>query len=464
MRSRTMLAISTMALGGCMLGPDYQRPKVAVPGEFRGAPPTTESVASTRWQELFADQAMNQMVTAALANNFDLRIAAEHAEQARLQLGITRASQYPFVNANAGFTATRGSSTGASALVPVNTRIRSSFTTLGAALTWELDLWGRLRRLTEASRARYLASEEVRRAVGVSLVANVMETYLQLLEQDMELEISRKTQSIANDSLKLVVLRRERGAASGLDVRQAEQLLYTAGAQSASAERAIAQSENLLSLLQGSAPAAQARERKLAQIAIPGKLPAGAPAALLERRPDIREAEQQLIAANAQIGAARALYFPQLAVSAYAGGESRSLLELFSSPAHVFNIAPTALQAVFRAGQMKSAVRLSEAQQRELLIAYQRTIYTALREVADALAGFDRLREQRMQEERLVETLEGTVRLSELRYKGGLDSYLQVLDAQRNLFNGQLALARLRLQERVSVVQLYRALGGGWSS
>jgi NodT family efflux transporter outer membrane factor (OMF) lipoprotein len=463
MITRTILAISALALSGCMLGPDYRRPKVTVPGEFRGAPATTDSLASTKWQDLFADQTLNEMVSTALANNFDMRIAAERVEQARLQLGITRANLYPFVNGEASFIGTRGSSIGASTLVPAGTNLSSSYTSLGAALSWELDVWGRLRRLSEAARARYLASEEGRRAVGVSLVSNVMETYFQLLEQDLELEISRKTQGIAKDSLGLVELRRQRGAASGLDVRQAEQLLYTAGAQSAAAERAIAQSENLLSLLQGSAPAAQARGRKLEEIPIPAQLPPGLPATLIERRPDIRAAEQNLVAANAQIGAARALYFPQLSLSAFAGGDSRSLMEIFSTPAHVFNVAPGALQSIFHAGQIKNQVRLSEAQQRELLITYQREIYTALREVSDALAGFDRLREQRSQEEQLVHTLEGTVQLSELRYKGGLDSYLQVLDAQRNLFSGQLALARLRLQERVSVVQLYRALGGGWS-
>jgi len=465
--TRTILAVSLLALCGCAMGPNYKRPQLALPGEFRGAPPTASdpaaSIADTKWQDLFPDQTLNQMVSTALAHNFDLRIAAERVEEARAQLGVTRANQYPFVDAQASFSGTRSSSIGANTFVPSGTKLSSSYTSLGAALSWELDIWGRLRRLTEAARASYLASEEGRRAVGVSLVSDVMEGYFQLLEQDLELEISRKTQGIAKDSLNLVELRRQRGAASGLDVRQAEQLLYAAGAQSAAAEHAIAQSENLLSLLQGSAPAAQARGRKLEEIPIPAQLPPGVPSTLLERRPDIREAEQNLVAANAQIGAARALYFPQLSLSAFAGGQSRSLLELASAPARVYSVAPGAVQSIFHAGQIRNQVRLSEAQQRELLITYQRSIYTALREVADALVSFDRLREQRSQEEQLVRTLEDTVRLSELRYRGGLDSYLQVLDAQRNLFNGQLALAQLRLQERVSVVQLYRALGGGWS-
>ena len=464
---RTILAFSLIALSGCAVGPNYKRPQIATPSEFRGAPAAggdpAASIADAKWQDLFPDATLNQMVATALAHNFDLRIAAERVEEARAQLGTTRANQYPFVDVQAGFTGTRGSSVGANTFVPSGTKLQSSYTTLGAALSWELDIFGRLRRLTESARAQFLASEEGRRAVGVSLVSDVMETYFQLLEQDSELEISRKTQGIANDSLKIVELRRQRGAASGLDVRQAEQLLYTASARIAAAERAIAESENMLSLLQGAAPTAQARGRKLEEIPLPAQTPPGLPSALLERRPDIRAVEQNLISANAQIGAARALYFPQLSLSAFAGGQSRSLLDIATAPARVYTIAPGVLQSIFHAGQTRNQVRFTEAQQRELLVTYQRSIYTALREVSDALVSFDRLREQRRQEELLVNTLEETVRLSELRYRGGLDSYLQVLDAQRNLFTGQLALAQLRLQERASVVQLYRALGGGWS-
>lgn len=465
--NRFVLSLSLLGLCGCAVGPNYKRPQIAVPGEFRATPPTpagaNASIAETKWQDLFPDPILNRMVAAALEHNFDLGIAAERVQEARAQLGITRANQYPFVNAQAGYTAQRASSSGVTPFIPSGFNLTSAYTTVGAALSWELDIWGRLRRQTEAARATYLASEEGRRAVAVSLVSDVMETYFQLLEQDSELDISHKTQGIAKDSLGLVELRHQRGAASALDVRQAEQLLYTAGAQSAAAERAIAQSENLLSLLQGSAPAAQARGRKLEEIPIPSQVPPGLPSSLLERRPDIRQAEQNLVAANAQIGAARALYFPSISLSAFLGGESSALLNLASSPARVYNVAPGALQAVFHAGQIRNQVRFSEAQQGELLIAYQRSIYTALREVADAQISFDRMREQRAQEEQLVRTLEETVRLSELRYRGGLDSYLQVLDAQRNLFNGQLNLSQLRLQERALVVQLYRALGGGWS-
>jgi len=452
-------------LSGCAVGPNYHRPQVPVPDAFRNAPPSpgTESIGDTNWQTLFSDDTLNGIVSKSLANNFDLRIAAERAQEARAQLGITRANQYPFLDAQGGLTASRSSSVGASTFLPAGTRLRSAYTTLGAAVSWELDLWGRLRRLTEAARANYLATEEGRHAVQVSLVSDVIDSYFQLLEQDSELDISRKTAASARDSLRIVELRHQQGAASSLDVRQAEQLLYTATARIAAAQRSVAQTENLLSLLQGSAPDAQPRGRKLEDIPVPAQVAPGAPTALLARRPDIRGAEQDLIAANAQIGAARALYFPQISLTAFAGGQSRYLLDIASAPARVYTVAPSALQSIFHAGQIRNQVRLTEAQEREMLVAYQRSIYTALREVADALIGFDRLHEERAQQEQLVATLEDTVRLSELRYRGGLDSFLQVLDAQRNLFSGQLALAQLRLQERVGLVQIYRALGGGWS-
>lgn len=462
---RSLAAILLIALTGCAVGPNYKRPQIALPDRFRGAPAGTAaaSLADSKWQDLFPDDTLRQIVTTALDRNFDLRIAAERVEEARAQLGITRANQFPFVDAQAGFAATQSSSIGSFTFIPAGTKLTAAYTSGAIALSWEADLFGRLRRLTEAARANYLASQDGRRAVRVALVADVIDTYFQLLEQDSELEISRRTRDIAQDNLRLVKLRRERGAASGLDVRQAEQLLYTAAARIAAAERAIAQSEDQLSLLQGGAPAAQSRTRHLEEIAIPVQAPPGLPAEILERRPDIQEAEQALVAANAQIGAARALYFPQIALTASAGGQSRYLLQLLTAPARVYTVAPSAIEAIFHAGQVRNQVRFSQAQQREMLLTYQKTIYTALREVSDALVGFDRLREERDRQEQLVHTLEETVRLSELRYRGGLDSYLQVLDAQRNLFSGQLALAQLRLQERMAVVEIYRALGGGWA-
>ena len=262
--------------------------------------------------------------------------------------------------------------------------------------------------------------------------------YFTLRERDLELEISHNTKRIAEDNLRLVRLRHERGAATGLDVHQAEQLVYTASTQIAQTERDIAETENALSLLLAKAPGDIPRGKGINEFHFPEEIPPGLPSSLLERRPDIRQAEQTLIAANAQIGAARALYFPDISLTGFVEGQSRALTELLTRPAQFSNTTISALAPVFTGGQVRAHVRLSEAQMREMAIAYQKTIYNALREVSDALVGYDRSREQLRQEEMLVNALSETSRLSNLRYRGGLDSYLQVLDADRNLFQGQL--------------------------
>lgn len=467
MRSRiaaVALSAAAIALSGCTVGPNYQRPAVNVPGQYRGETPggAGPSLAETKFAELFKDDELTALITKSLQNNFDVRVSAERILGARAQVAITRANQFPFLDASASFTSARGSSVGSSAFIPAGTNLSSSYTQAGVALSWEVDIWGRYRRLTEAARAQYAATEEARHGVVVSLIGDVSTAYFTLLEQDLELDIANHTRDLANDSLRLVNLRHERGAATGLDVHQAEQLLYLATSQIEAVKRSMGQTEDALSLLLGDSPHDIARDRKLEQIALPSELPAGLPASLIERRPDIRQQENVLKAANAQIGAARALFFPNLALTAFAGGQSRALLELASTPARVLSVAPSALQPIFHAGQIRNTVRLTEAQEREALLAYQKTIYGALREVSDALIGHEHLRAQRVEEEKLVNTLQETVRLSELRYKGGLDSYLQVLDAERNLFSGQLVLSQLRLQELLSIVNLYRALGGGW--
>jgi NodT family efflux transporter outer membrane factor (OMF) lipoprotein len=464
MRKQAIIVALAAALTGCAVGPNYKRPEVAVPQTFRGGSdtPSSTSLADTKWDALFGDQTLNELIRTALERNFDVRIAAERVQQGRAQLGITRADQFPFVDLQAQFSSARQSSVGSFRFIPVGTNLSASFTQLGAALSWEVDLWGRLRRLTEAARARYLATEEGRRAVNVALIADVTNAYFQLLEYELELDISRKTSDSARESLRIVQLRRKEGAASGLDVRQAEQLIFTTTTQIEAVERGIGQTENLLSFLLGAAPSAQPRGRRLDEVPLPPEVPAGLPASLLERRPDIRAAEQNLIAANAQIGAAKALFFPQISLSAFAGGQTRSLTDIAMAPARVYSLTPSMLMPIFRAGQIRNQVRLTEAQQRELLVAYEQSIYNGLREVSDALIGYSRTRSQRAEQEKLVGSLADAVQLSNLRYKGGLDSYLQVLDAQRNLFSGELGLAQLRLAERLSVVQLYRALGGGW--
>ena len=460
-----MLAVAlALLLCGCTVGPNYRRPAVSLPDQYRGGQPaaSSASLADTKFSELFHDDTLTQLLNKSLQNNFDVRVSAERILEARAQLGITRANQYPFLDAQASFTSMKDSAIG-SFKYPAGTPLWVSYTQAGAALSWEVDIWGRYRRLTEAARAQYAATEEARRGVVVSLVGDVMTTYFTLLEQDLELDIANHTRDVGNDNLRLVNLRHERGAVTALDVHQAEQLLYLATAQIEAVKRNIGQTEDALSLLLGEAPHDIARNRKLEQVTAPADLPAGLPSTLIARRPDIMQAEDLLKAANAQIGAARALYFPNFALTGFAGGQSQDLLQFFSVPATMLSIGPSAVQPIFHAGQIRNTVRLSEAQEREYLIQYQKTIYGALREVSDALIGHDRLRAQRVEEEKLVNALNESVRLSTLRYKGGLDSYLQVLDAERNLFAGQLVLSQLRLQELLSTVNLYRALGGGWS-
>ena len=452
-----------MLLTGCTVGPNYHRPQIPVPDQFRNALPAAGpgSLADTKWFDLFQDDALKQFVTTALANNFDLRIAAERVLEARAQYHITRGELLPTLDAQGQFNASRTSSVGSFNFVPAGTNLSVSYTQANLSLNWEIDLWGRIRRLTEAARAQYLGSEEARNGVTISLISDVMNTYFALREADLELEITQQTRDIATDNLRLITLRHDRGAANGLDVSQAEQFLYTATSEIPSVERSIGQSEDALNLLLGSTPNEVPRGKKLDEITLAPELPAGLPSSLIERRPDIRQAEETLIAANAQIGAARALFFPQLSLTGAYGSQSRALFAMFTGPAAQASIGPSVTIPIFQPG-LRAGVQLAEAQKRELLATYQKTIYGALREVSDALIVHDRTREQREQEEKLVGTLSESVRLSTLRYRGGLDSYLQVLDAERNLFGGQLTLAQLRLQELQSVVQLYRALGGGW--
>ena len=450
----------------CTLGRDYKRPAIETPTNYRHAASQTTSAASladVQWFDLFRDDTLTQLVRTALEQNFEIRIAAQRVLQARAAYGITRSDQFPSIDVSAGVTAARSSQTGASRGIPEGVDTDVSYAQAGFSLGWEVDVWGRLRRLSEAARAQYLASEEVRHGVITTLIADVSDTYLSLRALDLELAIANRTRDVANNSLKLTEARRATGVANGLDVRQAEQLLFTTTGQIASIEREIAQAENALSLLLGQAPGDVPRGRPLEALEAPPSVPAGLPSALLERRPDIRRAEQDLIAANAQIGAAKAEYFPRISLTGFLGGQSRALTDLLSGPARLATASVGAAAPVFNAGRTRSNVRLAEAIHGEAIVNYQRAIYTAFRDVSDSLAAYTKMTEQRAQQERLVAALTESTRLATQRYEGGLDSYLPVLDAQRNLFQGELELARLRQQVLASVVQLYRALGGGWS-
>jgi multidrug efflux system outer membrane protein len=449
----------------CTVGPDYKRPVVQPPSTFRGetATPSAESLADVKWFEVFRDDTLNDLVTNALKQNFELRVAAERVLQARALYGISRADRFPQVDASAAANVLRNSRSGSVRGIPSDAASDVSYLQAGFSLGWEIDVWGRLRRLNEAARAQYLASEEARRGVVTTLVADVSTTYLTLRALDLELDIAKRTRDIATQGLQLTEARRTQGVSSGLDVRQSEQLLYTATGQIASLEREIAQAENALSLLLGRFPGDVTRGRPLEAFQAPPTVPAGLPSALLERRPDIRQAEQELISANARIGAAKAEYFPRISLTGFFGAQSRALTSLLSGPAVLATATLGASAPIFNAGRTRANVEFTEAVQREALVTYQRAIYTAFREVADSLAEFGKRSEQRGQQERLVDALQQSTRLATERYRGGLDSYLPVLDAQRNLFQGELDLAQLRQQELIAIVQLYRALGGGWS-
>ena len=458
--------LSAVAVASCTLGPNYTRPVVEMPAAHRGASssqPTSESLADLEWFDLFKDDQLSELVTTALKQNFELRIAAERVLQARAAYGITRSNQFPEVTASADLVAARASEAGATRGIPDGADTSVSYIQAGFGLSWEIDVWGRLRRLNEAARARYLATEEARHGVMTTLIADVADNYLALRELDWELEIAKRTRDVATDSLRLVEVRRQGGVANGLDVRQAEQLLFTATGQIAGIEREIAQTENALSLLLGRAPGEVSRGRALEAFQAPPSVPAGLPSSLLERRPDIRQAEQELIASNAQIGAAKAEYFPRISLTGFLGVQSRALTDLLTGPAGLASAGLGAAAPIFNAGRTRANVQLTEAIQREALVNYQRVIYTALRDVADSLASYTKTTRQRIEQERLVATLRAATELSTQRYQGGLDSYLPVLDAQRSLFARELELARLRQRELSSIVQLYRALGGGWS-
>lgn len=452
-----------LLLAGCTVGPNYKRPSVAVPDQYRGgAGSAAASLADARWPETFPDDTLQRLISTALEHNFDLALATERIQEARARYRIAGANQYPFVYAGAEVAGTQTSVIGSAVNPPSAEPQAITYAQVGAALSWELDLWGRIRRLKESARADYLATEEARRGVVVSLVGDVAGGYFTLRERDLELEIARATHQIADRNLHLIGLRHDHGAATGLDVHQAEQFLYLATVREASVERDIGQAENALSLLLGNLPGDIPRGKPIESFALPPQLPPGLPSSLIDRRPDIREAEQKLISANAQIGAAKAYYFPQISLTGALGGQSRALSELFTAPARYWTLTPSALLPIFTAGEVRVAVRLTEAQKREMLTGYQKTVYTAFREVSDALIGYDRTRQQRGQQDRLVEALKETTRLATLRYQGGADSYLQVLNAESDLFQAQLAQAQLRLQELLAFVGFYRALGGGW--
>jgi multidrug efflux system outer membrane protein len=343
-------------------------------------------------------------------------------------------------------------------------RDRSFGSVLLNLLTFELDIWGRLRKATAAARADLISAEETRRAVLTTLVSDVATSYFNLRELDFELEIAKRTLSSRQESLRIIRMRQQRGVSNMLEVRQGEELVYDATEVIPSLERLIEQNENFISFLTGKNPDAIPRGLSLTDHTVPPSLPAGLPSELIERRPDIRAAEQTLIAANARIGVAKAAYFPRISLTGFLGFESAQLTNLFKASRSVWAFVPQVTQPIFTAGRLKSNVRFSEAQKTLALVNYERTIQNAFREVSDSLVAYRKTREVRGQRELLTETLRDRARLAYLRYNGGVSNLLEALDADRELFDAELSLAQVRRDELLTVVQLYKALGGGWQA
>jgi multidrug efflux system outer membrane protein len=457
----TAIAASSALLVGCMVGPNYHRPAVQPPANFRDlsdnpqVSPQNASFADLPWWQVFQDPQLQELIRTALKQNYDLQIATERINAARAQVAITRSSLFPQVSANPNFA---GGKEG-------NFQTKSNFGSLTADAVFQLDFFGKLRRANEAARAALFATEDARQTVILTLVSDVASDYFTLLQLDLQLQITKETVTTQQDSVKLTKLRVDHGVATKLDVLQAQQTLDTANAQIPDLERLIAQEENAISILLGNYPQSILRGRPLVEQPLPPEVPGGLPSALIERRPDIREAEQVLIASNAEIGVAKAQFFPQISLTGSGGGvfgRSSAFSSLMSSQVGVWSYGANVSQPIFTGGALKGNLKLAKSQNEQALLAYRQTIQQAFGEVSDALIGYEKLHEVRVRQEDTVADLQESVRLSNMRYTGGTTTYLEVLDGQRSLFSAELTLAQARGSEYQSLVQLYRSLGGGW--
>ncbi len=462
MTKLTTLLLVVLLTAGCAVGPNYKRPSANVPGTYRGAgpqagtQPAVDSLGDQKWWEVFQDKQLQELIHTALRQNYDVRIAATRILQAQAQLGITRADQLPTISAGAQAVDQR------SPRQKQFLQFETSANQVDLSLAWELDFWGKYRRATEAARANLLATQWAREAVISTLVSDVATAYFQLRELDLELEIAKRTLASRRDSLRLTQTLANGGATSMLDVRQAEQLVSTAAETVPDLERRIEQQENFLSTLLGNNPGSVARGTKLTDQPHAPEVPAGLPSSLLERRPDIRQAEAQLIAANAQIGVAKAAYFPQITLTANGGYQSSALTSLFTGPAGLWSFGGALAQPIFNGGRIRSGVKFAEARQQEAVLTYQYTIQQAFRGVSDALVEYHKDQEFRQDQQELAFSAQDAARLSEMRYKGGAASYLEVLTNETNYFAAELGLAQAQLNELVALVRIYRNLGGGW--
>jgi multidrug efflux system outer membrane protein len=448
-------------VAGCRVGPNYHRPVVQPPTAYRDLSENTQvqaqaaSYADLPWWQVFQDPQLQELIRTALKQNYDLQVATERINAGRAQLAVTRSNLFPQIQGNGNFAGGKEH----------NFQTNFNFLTLTADAAFQLDFFGKLRRATEASRAQLLATEDARQTVILTLVSDVASDYFALLQLDLQLQITRETVKTQEDSVKLTKLRVDHGVATKLDVLQAQQVLDTANAQIPDLERQIAQEENAISILLGNYPQAVSRGLPLVEQPLPPDVPPGLPSSLIERRPDIREVEQNLVAANAEIGVAKAQFFPQISLTGSGGGafgRSSAFSGLMSSQLGVWSYGAQVSQPIFTGGALRGNLRLAESQHQQLLIAYRQAIQRAFGDVSDSLIGYQKLHQVRVRQQDTVADLQEAVRLSNMRYKGGTTTYLEVLDGQRSLFAAELTLAQARGNEYQSLVQLYRALGGGW--
>ena len=453
--------VASGLVAACKVGPNYHRPAVQPPTAFRDLSENPQvqaqvaSFADLPWWQVFQDPQLQELIRTALKQNYDLQLATERINAARAQVKVTRSALFPQVQGNGDFSGGKEH----------NFQTKSNFLTLTADAAFQLDFFGKLRRATEASRAQLLATEDAQKTVILTLVSDVASDYFTLLQLDLQLQITHETVVTQEDSVKLTKLRVEHGVATKLDVLQAQQVLDTANAQIPDLERQIGQEEDAISILLGNYPQAVTRGRPLVEQPLPPGVPPGLPSALLERRPDIREAEQNLVTANAEIGVAKAQFFPQISLTGSGGGafgRSSAFSSLMSSQLGIWSYGAQVSQPIFTGGALSGNLRFAESQHQQTLIAYRQTIQRAFGDVSDALIGYQKLHQVRLRQEDTVADLRESVRLSNLRYRGGTTTYLEVLDGQRSLFSAELTLAQARGNEYQSLVQLYRSLGGGW--
>ncbi|HEX7862266.1 MAG TPA: efflux transporter outer membrane subunit [Verrucomicrobiae bacterium] len=470
-QARSYLGAATIAFlcwAGCTVGPDYRRPALDTPAEFRGPVagtnqlPVEVSFGDIAWWGTFNDPQLQSLIREALANSYDIRLAASRVLQAEAIVGITRSQYFPTINAGGDLVTSRASENGAAAFPSGSDPQREYGDVFISMPGYELDLWGRIRRANEAARATLLATEEAQLAVRQTLVSQVATAYLQLLELDLEMEIARRSYASRTNSLALTTSREEGGVAEMQDVYQARILVATADAAISDIQRQMEQKENELSILLGRNPGTIERGSTLTNQTVRAEVPAGIPSSLLERRPDIRAAEQQLIAANANIGEARAAFYPRITLTGFYGHQTAALSDLFTGATRAWQFGPSISVPIFTGGRLRSNLKFTEARFQEFVLNYQQTVQEAFRDVSDGLIAYQRNREFREKQEQRTDAHRSATELANVRYTGGVASYLEVLYNEQELFNAELTLAEARRDELLSVVQLYRALGGGW--